>query len=45
MNHKKIHVILITKDHLVTATPPIDIDGRAHTMMKNALLFVTMLQK
>lgn len=40
-----VHLILIAKDHLVTTTPPIDIDNSAHTMMKNTLLFVTMLQK
>jgi hypothetical protein len=40
---KKSHVVLIAKDDLVTTSPPIDIDDSAHTMMKNALLFVTML--
>jgi len=42
---KKSHVVLIAKDHLVTTNPPIDIDNNAHTMIKNALLFMTMLEK
>jgi hypothetical protein len=40
---KKSHVVLIAKDDLVTTSPPIDIDDSAHTMIKNALLFVTKL--